>query len=169
MSRSLLSRLFEIRDGTARRRLTCGTAVVAIGVICLLAVNFSRAAGLGLKPGLWDVRLVRQVVDGHDVSQQLTESMAKAHTALARLPPGQRAHTQALLERSANHTSFRIDCALNGAHIRGKGEAVSQANAITARSDITTRDTAGSMHTIRNETRMQYVSADCGSLRAPHR
>lgn len=110
----------------------------------------------GLKPGLWDARLVRQIVDGHDVSAQLTEYIAKAQTAVANLPPETRARAQAkldeagvnpgsnascricvspamaasdlpimdkddscrpvLLSRSRKHTTFRVDCTVNGAH-----------------------------------------------------
>jgi len=71
----------------------------------------SQAAGLGLKPGLWEVRLVRQVVDGHDVSAQLSESVAKAQTALGKLPPDARARAQAnlpLSQQPGSNTRFRI-------------------------------------------------------------
>lgn len=94
----------------AARAGLIGTTVVAIATLGLLAI--AHAAGLGLKPGLWDVRLVRQVVDGHDVSAQLTESIAKVQTALANLPPEQRARVQAMLDqagaRPGDNASFRI-------------------------------------------------------------
>ncbi|HTW75706.1 MAG TPA: DUF3617 domain-containing protein [Steroidobacteraceae bacterium] len=87
-----------------RALLTTGAA------LGLLAAAY--AAGLGLKPGLWDVRLVRQVVDGHDVSQQLTESIAKAQAALASLPPAQRARVESMLNAAGvnpgSNASFRI-------------------------------------------------------------
>lgn len=189
----------------ALRAALAGTAIAAVGTLGLLAVT--HAAGLGLKPGLWDVRLVRQVVDGHDVSAQLSESIAKVQTALANLPPDQRARVQAMLDqagvhadsndsfricisaamaandlpvmdkngscqpavlsRNGNHTTFRIDCSANGTHMQGQGEAISTGDTITSKSDITTRATDGSTHTLHNETQMQYVSADCGNLHAP--
>jgi hypothetical protein len=64
-----------------------------------------------MKPGLWEVRLVRQIVDGHDVSAQLTESVAKTQTALANLTPDARARAQAMFHRngdSGGNSSFRI-------------------------------------------------------------
>ena len=205
MARPLRSRWSGMRQKALRAALA-GTAVAAVGTLGLLAVT--HAAGLGLKPGLWDVRLVRQVVDGQDVSAQLNESIAKAQTALASLPPDARARVQAELERagvhaennasfricvrpamaahdlpimdqngscrpamvsrSGNHTTFRIDCMANGTHMQGQGEAVATGDTITSRSDITTRAADGSTHKLHNETQMQYVSADCGSLQAPH-
>lgn len=216
MARPSLLRWCGLRREAVSAALT-GTAIAAVGSIAvgsIVAVGtlglpaVTHAAGLGLKPGLWDVRLVRQVVDGQDVSAQLNESIAKAQTALANLPPDARARVQAMLEqagvhaesnasfricispamaandvpvmdkdgscrpallsRSANHTTFRIDCTANGTHMQGQGEAISSGDTITSKSDITTRAADGSTHTMHNETQMQYVSADCGSLHAPH-
>jgi hypothetical protein len=108
MSYPSLSRWHAVlKDGAA---LVAGMAVAAVGTFGLLTL--AQAAGLGLKPGLWDVRLVRQIVDGHDISAQLTESIAKAQAALARLPPEERARAQAMLEPAGinpgNNASFRI-------------------------------------------------------------
>jgi len=70
------------------------------------------AAGLALRPGLWQVSLVRQIVDGHDVSAQLTESVAKEDIALARLSPQERARVVASHRHPAvnpgGNASFRI-------------------------------------------------------------
>lgn len=210
MARLLRLRWCGVRREAVRAALA-GTAAAAVGVVgavgALGLLSVTRAAGLGLKPGLWDVRLVRQVVDGHDVSAQLNESIAKAQTALASLPPEARARVQAMLEqagvnagnnasfricispamaandlpimdrngscrpavlsRSGNRTTFRIDCTANGTHMQGQGEAISTGDTITSNSDITTRAADGSTHTLHNETQMQYVSADCGQLHAP--
>jgi hypothetical protein len=209
MPRLPLFRWRTSSKSAGRATLTAGAASAAIGTLGLLTVLLSatHAAGLGLKPGLWDVRLVRQVVDGRDVSRQLTESIAKAQAALANLPPAQRAQVQAMLNqagvhagsnasfriclspamaasdmpvmdkdgschpqmlsRNGSHTSFRIDCTTNGTHVQGQGEAVSSGDVITSQSDITTRAADGSTHTLHNETRMQYVGADCGGLQPP--
>lgn len=190
----------------ARRAVRTGAAAIGTAGLLLLAVTY--AAGLGLKPGLWDVRLVHQIVDGHDVSQQLTESIAKAQTALAHLPPDQRARVQAMLDaagvstdsnasfricispemaasdlpvldkdsscrptlvsHNGNHTAFRIDCTAHDTHVQGEGDAVSSGDVITTHAKITTTAADGSKHLMQNETQMQYVSADCGSLRPPH-
>jgi hypothetical protein len=111
MPRPLPFRWCGFSKQTVRAALTAGTAVAAIGALGLFAIT--HAAGLGLKPGLWDVRLVHQVVDGKDVSAQLTESIAKAQAALANLPPDQRARVEAMLNQAGvstggNNASFRI-------------------------------------------------------------
>lgn len=88
---------------------TASVAIAAIGLFGVLGL--AEAAGLGLKPGLWDVRLVRQMVDGHDVSAQLTESVAKTQTALGKLAPKARAKAEKRFhvgDDSGSNTSFRI-------------------------------------------------------------
>ena len=49
----------------ARTMLGCFIALVAIGVF---------AAGIGLKPGLWQTRIVKQVSDGKDMTAQITRA-----------------------------------------------------------------------------------------------
>ena len=95
--------------GGARFALLVIAAAATLGA--LGALQRAQAAGLGLKPGLWEVRLMRQIVDGHDVSAQLTESVAKTQTALANLTPEARARAQAMFHRngdSGGNSSFRI-------------------------------------------------------------
>lgn len=72
----------------------------------------SAGDAVGLKPGLWDVRVIRQVVDGRDESQQVNASLARAQQLLASLPPVQRARLQALLSHAGvaegSQGSFRV-------------------------------------------------------------
>lgn len=206
MPRSLLSRCFGAHKDAAYGALVAVVVVAAIGALGRMAEAY--ADGLGIKPGLWEVRLVRQVVDGHDVSQQLTESVAKAQTALANLSPEERAHVQSMLKeasaspgnnasfricigaemaandlpvlekdnscrpvspsRSGHRTTFHVDCVVNGTHIQGQGNAVSAGDVITTQADITTRAADGSMHSMHDETQMQYIGARCGNLRPAH-
>lgn len=65
-------------------------------VIALLAVT-SYAAGIVRKPGLWEVRIVKQVVDGRDTSDQMAAARAQMEKALANMPAAQRAQMQAML------------------------------------------------------------------------
>ena len=58
------------------------------------------APGLALRPGLWDVQLIRQVVDGRDISSQTAASLAQAQHLLASLPPVQRARLEAMLNQA---------------------------------------------------------------------
>lgn len=88
-------------------------AFVAITAVPMLAggLQIAHAGGLGLKPGLWEVRLVRQIVDGNDVSAQLTESVAKAQTALSKLSPEARARAEERFHPghdAGGNSSFRI-------------------------------------------------------------
>lgn len=187
-------------------RPTACTAITAIGLFGVLGV--AEAAGLGLKPGLWDVRLVRQIVDGHDVSAQLTESVAKTQTALGKLAPAARARAEkkfhagddsgsntsfricltpamaatglpvleqdgscrpTMTSQSGHQVTFRIQCSANGAQIKGRGQAASAGMLITAKSDVITRASDGSSHTLHNEMQMRYLGADCGNVLPPGR
>lgn len=72
----------------------------------------AHAAGLGLKPGLWEVKVVKQVMDGRDMSAQMAAAMSQAQQALASLPPEQRARLEAMMNNSgvgrSNNGTFRI-------------------------------------------------------------
>ncbi len=59
-----------------------------------------RAAGLGLRPGLWEVKVVKQIMDGRDMSAQMAAAMSQAQQALASLPPEQRARIQAMMSNA---------------------------------------------------------------------
>lgn len=189
---------------TQRAALTAGTVASAITAFGVPGV--AKAAGLGLKAGLWDVRLVRQTVDGHDVSAQLTESVAKGQTALAKLPPDARARAEQrfhpnhdsggntsflicltpamaasdlpvldrqascrplMLSHSSGHVSFRIECSADGTLVKGQGQAINTGALIITKSDVITRASDGSTHTLHNETQMQFFGTHCGKLLPP--
>ncbi len=58
------------------------------------------AAGMGLKPGLWEVRIVKEVVDGRDNTAQLAAMGDKMRQALASMPPERRAQMEAMLKQN---------------------------------------------------------------------
>lgn len=58
---------------------------------------FAQTAGPGLKPGLWEVRVVKQVVDGRDISAQLSQADRQMRQAMQSMPPEQRARMEAML------------------------------------------------------------------------
>jgi hypothetical protein len=70
-------------------------------VACLLApaALYGQVAGIGLKPGLWEVRVVRQVVDGRDISAQLSAAASQMQQALQNMPPEQRAQMEGMLKQ----------------------------------------------------------------------
>ena len=58
----------------------------------------SLAAGFGLKPGLWETRIVKHVTDGRDTTAQMTGTMSQMEQNLSRLPPAQRARMEAMMK-----------------------------------------------------------------------
>jgi hypothetical protein len=82
--------------------------------VCLaaLAALSAYAAGLGLKPGLWETRIVKQVIDGRDMTAQMTAQAAQMQQMMASLPPDQRAKMEAQLKQSGaaqgSNGGFRI-------------------------------------------------------------
>jgi hypothetical protein len=59
----------------------------------------AHADGTGLKPGLWEVRIVKQVVDGRDLSAQMAGLNDKMQQAMASMPPQQRAQMEAMMKQ----------------------------------------------------------------------
>jgi hypothetical protein len=69
--------------------------IVALAAIA--AVN-GLAAGFGLKPGLWESRIVKHVLDGRDMTSQMTGAMSQMQNNLSRLPPEKRAQLEAMMK-----------------------------------------------------------------------
>jgi Protein of unknown function (DUF3617) len=63
---------------------------LAVGLIALTAVC-AYAAGMGLKAGLWEVRMVKQVIDDRDMTAQMSAQAAQMQQMMASMPPEQRA------------------------------------------------------------------------------
>jgi hypothetical protein len=70
-------------------------------VVCLvaLAALLAHATGVGLKPGLWEVRVVKQVVDGRDTTATMAAQAAQMQQTLARMSPEQRAQMEAMFKQ----------------------------------------------------------------------
>ncbi len=73
-----------------RKSLLIGLAVLVAGPVL--------ASGLGLKPGLWQSRMLKQVVDGHDTTAQMTSMASKMREMMAKMPPEQRARMEAMMK-----------------------------------------------------------------------
>jgi hypothetical protein len=67
--------------------------------LAALAAVTAYAAGIGLKPGLWELRTVKQVVDGRDTSAQMAGLADKMQQAMASMPPEQRAQMESMLKQ----------------------------------------------------------------------
>ncbi|MBV8635333.1 MAG: DUF3617 domain-containing protein [Burkholderiaceae bacterium] len=75
-------------------------AILAIGV-----AGLASAQAPASKPGLWETKIVKQVVDGKDMTAQINGAMAQ----LANLPPEQRAMIEAHMKGAGmNGTSIRV-------------------------------------------------------------
>jgi Protein of unknown function (DUF3617) len=68
--------------------------------VSMLAALSAFAAGMTLKPGLWEVKLLKQVSDGRDMSDQMSGANSTMQQALSKLPPEQRARVQAMLAKN---------------------------------------------------------------------
>lgn len=50
----------------------------------------SALADSGMKPGLWEMRVIKQIVDGQDMAAQMAEAQKQMQKMLADMPPAQR-------------------------------------------------------------------------------
>jgi Protein of unknown function (DUF3617) len=66
-------------------------------VVAFLITSSSTAFAQGLKPGLWEVKPIRQVVDGQDMTAQMTAASAKMEQAMANMSPAQRKQMEAMM------------------------------------------------------------------------
>jgi uncharacterized protein DUF3617 len=64
-----------------------------------LATLTAYAAGMGLKPGLWEVKIVKQVVDGRDQTAQVAGAADRMQQMMANLPAAQRAQMEATMKQ----------------------------------------------------------------------
>jgi len=71
--------------------------LLVVGLAVLAVVN-GLAAGFGLKPGLWESRIVKHVMDGRDTTAQTTGALSQMEQNLSRLPPAQRAQMEAMMK-----------------------------------------------------------------------
>ena len=72
--------------------------LAAVAAAAALAALSAYATGLGLKPGLWEVRVVKQVVDGRDMTAEMAAQASQMQKAMAAMPPEQRAKMEAMFK-----------------------------------------------------------------------
>ena len=68
------------------------------GLVALVAIP-AFAGGFGLKPGLWETRILKQVVDGRDTSAQIAGAMSQMQQAMAGMSPEHRARLEAMMKQ----------------------------------------------------------------------
>jgi len=72
--------------------------VITLAALVAFAAVNGLAAGFGLKPGLWESRIVKHVMDGRDMTSQMTGTMSQMQNNLSRLPPEKRAQLEAMMK-----------------------------------------------------------------------
>lgn len=65
--------------------------------ILIILSGAAFAQSPGLKPGLWEMKPIRQVVDGRDLTAQMASASSKMEQAMANMPPEQRKQMEAMM------------------------------------------------------------------------
>jgi hypothetical protein len=74
------------------------TAVLLVlSALTLLIPLTSFAQITGQKAGLWELKLIKQVMDGKDITAQLQASQEQMRQAMAKMTPDQRAKMEAMM------------------------------------------------------------------------
>ncbi|OQY70871.1 MAG: hypothetical protein B6D47_06960 [Rhodocyclaceae bacterium UTPRO2] len=81
--------------------------------IVILALPLFTAPALadGMKAGLWEIKTLKQVMDGRDMKAQMDAAQAQMQQQMASLPPDQRKQMEAMLRQqgvSAGQGAMRI-------------------------------------------------------------
>ena len=79
-------------------------AVLSFGAVAQVCAQVPNT-----KPGLWETRIIKNVVDGKDMTAQMNDAMAKMQAQLAKMTPEQRAMVESSMKGVAagNGSSFR--------------------------------------------------------------
>lgn len=68
------------------------------GLFLVFLATFSSAVlAEGMKAGLWEVRPIKQIVDGKDLMAQISAAQAQMNQAMANMPAAQRKQMEAMM------------------------------------------------------------------------
>jgi len=81
--------------------------ISSLAILVTLSCNVC-AEGFSLKPGLWEMKLVHQVMDGRDMSARIAAAQAEVQQAMASMPPEQRRQMEAMAGRQGAGGGYRI-------------------------------------------------------------
>lgn len=163
--------------------------------IALLSLLVSSALAFGadiqIKPGLWESKVLKQTVDGRDMTAQMAAFEQQAKAMAAQLPPEQRKQLTlqndhracvppsiatnygAWIEHSSqckltsspsllgNKLHFDATCMQNGQSASGTGEVVFSGDTVTAHMDLVTADGQGGQHKVQTDWQSKYLGTDC--------
>ena len=77
---------------------------VLLAILVALSSNVF-AESSGLKPGLWEMKVVKQVMDGRDMQAQMAAAQEQMQQAMANMTPEQRKQMEAMMGRQGAHVS----------------------------------------------------------------
>ncbi len=64
-------------------------------LVTLTGSAFAQSSSL--KPGLWEIKTIRQIMDGRDMSAQMNSAMSQMEEAMAQMSPDQRKKMEAMM------------------------------------------------------------------------
>lgn len=65
--------------------------------MAVAALSTSVAAQTAMKPGLWEMRTIKHVVDGRDMMAQMAAAQAQMQQMMANMPAGQKKQMEAMM------------------------------------------------------------------------
>ncbi len=75
------------------------SAAIFLIALATLAALTAYATGMGITPGLWEVKIVKQIVDGRDQTAQMAGAGDRMQQMMANMPAAQRAQMEATLKQ----------------------------------------------------------------------
>lgn len=67
----------------------------------ILIASFGNAYASGLKAGLWEINPTSQIVDGKDMTAEMSQAQAMMQQQMGNLPPEQRAKIQSMMGQAS--------------------------------------------------------------------
>jgi hypothetical protein len=139
------------------------------------------AAGFGLKPGLWETQITKQVIDGKGAKMEavfksngaslgaggsvrpcISPEMANRDTSW--VDPKGRCQP-AKVSRSGSQATFEVSCASDGTTTTGKGVSTISGDSVSSVMDMTIAKAGGETRVIHTETEMKFLGAGCGDVK----
>lgn len=78
--------------------------------LALVATAIGAQAETTIKPGLWEVQITKQVMDGRDMTAQMAAAQAQMQQALAGMSPQQRKQMAAVMGKQATPAGAQQVC-----------------------------------------------------------
>jgi hypothetical protein len=76
--------------------------------VVLIAATAGGWAGQTMKPGLWELRTTKQVVDGQDMTAQMAAAQAQMNQAMGNMPAAQRKQMEAMMGKQGMPASGNV-------------------------------------------------------------